>query len=225
MRTLEDIRKEGSLHWTIDRIEHDGYHKVYVAGAPFPIKGVSSPEDLLAINGLKSSLKRGRVGECPEKDDYVPCAKALGEFLSVFFRKLGMNPGKSHVFAHIVHYDSAYRYRLQDMANEASENVLYSHPVREIRRVLNLSLQRDNSSVTSKTKWPFRILPYVFLIPRLRKALRSAIYLGSIKNMAMDEGDIYWAYQRTDYDFGGMPYWDRLQFLRDKGYKLSEGKR
>ncbi len=226
MRTLEDIKKEADLYWIIDKIEHDPYEKVHLEGADFPIKGLTSPEDLVVINEFKCQLKKGKILNVTSPiDNLVPCAEFIKDFLALFFKGIGINPHKSFTFAYIVHYDSAYRYRLQDLANEANEVNLVYRPIKEVKRLLKLSLERDNPSVTIKLKKYYRLLPYLLLIPRIRKSFINAVKKVGIEGMRMDEGDKYWTYQRTDYDFGGIKYWDRIRLLKDMGYKLSEGKR
>ena len=121
---------------------------------------------------------------------------------------LGLDPQISQTTAHILEYDDAYRYRFQDIINEADLSQLQISPRKEIKRLINIYKQREENQVV-KDKLEKLITPilYLLLIPKVKKAFIQAI--PHIKGIRPDPADLYWMSIRNDYLFGGKTYEER----------------
>jgi hypothetical protein len=61
----------------------------------------------------------------------------------------------------------------------------------------------------------------MLLIQKYRKAFIYAIYMSDWNNMVYDNIDKYWACLRSDYNFMGMTFEQRLKLLSDNGYSVA----
>lgn len=104
--------------------------------------------------------------------------------------------------AHIVEYDDAYRYRIQDIATEARIHDIKGSPRKELKRLLAIFSSRTTDVVHLKIQRLITPLLYLLLIPKYDEAFTSAA--SHIKGMKYDEADWYWVCTRGDhYNFGG----------------------
>lgn len=112
--------------------------------------------------------------------------------------------------SHIFEYDNAYRYYLQDIINETSEEKL-QNPYKELKRLGKIFQDRcKNPVVRLKIKKMTMVAFLVVLIPKYRKLFKNAIE-GNLETMRPDEEDLYWMAQREDYNFGGKTKEERMK--------------
>jgi hypothetical protein len=71
----------------------------------------------------------------------------------------------------------------------------------------------------------FANLTYLlFLVTKLRRAIRKALIKCNYENLKFDVGDYWWALQRIDYDVSGLSYEKRQAILKEMGYNVVKGK-
>lgn len=157
---------------------------------------------------------------------HLPC-RGVGRIIQRFLINYGINPELSHkvggLFAHFMEYDSAYRYRLLEIMNEASERELINHPRKEVQRLLKICYNREQMiptymrpklKIISKMAW-------ILEVPKVKKAFSRAIKETTLDFFKLDDIDIYWLLQRKDYySFGRSPE-ENMKVLESKGWKTA----
>lgn len=154
----EEIINSNPEGLTVERIEFNKGIFIHLKGHAYPQKGLPTPQAISAINVAKGFLRvamkwwyilpflgqkrfiQGFNLVCwPILQPYVlkyefmtPTSQAIYDAL----KDIDIQFAK--IVAHVVQYDSAYRYRLQDLANETNE--LNS---KEIRRLIKINKARD----------------------------------------------------------------------------------
>lgn len=103
----------------------------------------------------------------------------------------------------ILEYDLAYRFRFQDVIVNFDKD---SDIIKEIERMLDLLIQRDEKNM--KEKWK-KLRSLVWLLRFNRKLLKEIKYF--IKEINLEEikssvEDIYWQADYQDYCFEGLSY-------------------
>lgn len=202
---------------------------MYLEGHPHPHKGVASVEALHATNHVKRLVKEGlrlwplvlcRTRATRSfvtlswgvmephiiKYEYLcPAAQTTYRMLRTIFERLGTPEPilMAKVLAHMVEYDQAYRFRIQDLCSETTAQKLCDAPIREIRRLLALNRQRDYAEVSAKMALVAHVLTVALLLPRVRNAFRHAVASCSFKGLQFDEADTYWARRKSDYNYFG----------------------
>jgi hypothetical protein len=106
-------------------------------------------------------------------------------------------------FAHLIEYDNAYRYRLQDLFTASSKEAFVNTPYKELNRLAKVMWQRQGHDLANKFTRLMKILSLGLFLPRFRKSFRQAFENCSFEKLQFDEGDIYWVSMRTDYDYLG----------------------
>ncbi len=185
------------------------------------------------INWLKLLRKKSRlnllIGFCKMADNSLsgyylqdeflcPFARESKKFLNIFFEKLNIPVQLADIFAFFMQYDDNYRYRLQDLMNETDKECFKS-PIKEIKRLLRLSLSRDITNTISSKKFALivNILTISLCIPKVRRAFKEALDSTNFDNLKMDDDDRYFCLMRGDYDYFGRPIEDR----EEEFYKLT----
>lgn len=224
-----------------------------IDGADFPSRGYAPPEAVFANNIVKRLIIAGlpvinplRYLEAINafaaiswkvmsphilKTEYLtPFSKEIQKFAEVFLKEIGANSiGKpSRVIAHLFEYDNAYRLRLEDLFNESSPDLLLNNPRKEIVRLLELNRTREvtyKQDVTNKFKLVANVLGAILLVPKVNKAFKKAIKAVEYKNLCIDNIELYWMCHRTDYNFLGKTYEERVELLENAGYKLVKGQK
>lgn len=156
----------------------------------------------------------------------TPLARELEQFITDILIELNITEGNAKTFAsmfsHVIEYDSAYRYRLEDLFSETSAERL-QNPRREIVRLARIARDRElNDDVRAKFASMATILGLVLLSPSLRKAIRKSARKAKFESLQYDKADYYWCLLRTDYDFMGMNYEDRIAKIKELGYKIPQ---
>lgn len=103
--------------------------------------------------------------------------------------------------AQIVEYDDAYRFRLQDMANELDVDNFLKSPQQEIERLIVIFTKRSTSGVPLKLKPVFKLIKILTFFTK-KSLIRNVRFL---KDMQPDEHDRYWMCIRADqYKYFGL---------------------
>lgn len=230
------------------RVNYDRGIFAYYEGAEFPQKGVTDVEVMKAVNIVKAivagilSLRPNLVSVLTAfnrignkvieqyllKDEYRTAGTLeLGRVIYDFVFSLTSNSvialHFSRIFSHLIEYDNAYRLRVLDLGTETSKEKLLKNPRKELKRLVKVMSEREiflGEDVTRKFRAMVNILSLLLYIPKYRKAFKYAIHMADWEKMTFDNTDKYWAYLRTDYNFGGLSYEERMKILDDAGYSL-----
>ncbi len=144
-------------------------------------------------------------------------AYSFNNVVMVFMTSLGIKQEYAsdfaYLFAHIVEYDDAYRFRLQDIVSGTTVEALKNNPRKELRRLADIFKAREHNDeyVIPKFERLIKVLLLLLIVPKVKKAfIASLIYIDGIK---YDESDRYWVSVRGDYDFFGETYEERFAKL------------
>ncbi len=237
-RVLNEIQKT----YLVEKIDYSDGIKIYYKGGQFPCYGFPTPEAVNAINKVKrlliNSLKLFNTFSLITlfilnykftkkiiewfnnisyeflypyllKDEYLTRpAREIKRVLS------DIDPTMATTIAHLIEYDAAYRYRLQDMFYEMDDILFMMNPKREIKRCLNICKKRDHEGVFNKYAQLYKLL----YIPKFRKAISKI----NLKEMSYQDADFYWCCLRGDYNYAGMTYNTRQMYLKNMGYSIPE---
>lgn len=118
----------------------------------------------------------------------------------------------------ILDFDMAYRWRIQDILSETTPEKLFTHA--ELKRLTKLIEQRDEPRIARTAKQMIWAVRLILLIPFVRKSLRYAIMEIDFTGLQFDEADRYWCCFRTDYKFFGMSDQERMDLVKEKGWKI-----
>lgn len=222
---------------------HDGIFVEY-EGASYPQKGITTPETLYNVNIMKAvfmsvfmlrpninSLITGfnRIGNRVLSQFFLrnqyrtagalELSNIIFNFTKPFVLKERFADQFATIISHIIEYDNAYRLRVIDIASETTKEALVDNPRKEIKRLLGIIYDREIMFDDVKTKFKSIsfILRLFLLIPRFKKAFKNAIEKSNWERMKYDNIDRYWACLRTDYNFMGMSYEERIKFLKANG--------
>lgn len=244
-----EILKEARQEWEILSINKEGRYSMNVKGADFHYKGIPTPEAIFAVNAVKRITLKTAIFfpvQCvlkPKKIiDYVnetaliiikpyfiesenktEFAEEICKVMNLLFSKItkkGDADLASRIISLIFEYDAAYRFRLQDILSETTKKKLIKSPIKETNRLLKILYQRDYDAVSSKFKIMGKLLTYSLIIPKIRKAFKEALLQADFSKLQLDENDRYWTAQRVDYKFWGKTNQERLDWLKNKGYKI-----
>lgn len=234
-------------------VKWDGEVVMEIKDAMFPYKTCLSPEIMWATNMFKSFIienlkivpvwlylfkKEKAINGFLRFGDKIMSPYLLKEVhLTAFSRELhwclftflnetGINEERADKIAelmvHLLEYDNAYRFRVQDILHTTSKERLKS-PIREVRRLMKLSRDRDSEVVSKKFALLGRLMVFVLLIPKYRRAFKKVVDGVDIKKLGFDEGDLYWVHPREDYKFLGLQVKERMELAKAMGWKYPNG--
>lgn len=159
-----------------------------------------------------------RVRQKPEK--YCRCAR---ETYRVFNLMMIWYPDYKEVlesfrniFCMILEYDDAYRYPFQDIIAEFNDTAGRKDIVKEIKRMLEMTIQRDSGGFSQKFK---RIISLLFLLrfkKSIREALRRFFLELNLDEIRMDEADKFHAHFKEWYN------WDHDKDEKEKKEEKKE---
>lgn len=182
------------------------------------------------IEKVISSFNRlayGAISPFILQDHYMtPIARELEQLILNILLELKISPDSaktfSQIFSHVIEYDSAYRYRLEDLFSETSPELL-QNPRKEIKRLAKIAQDREiDGWVKLKFASTATILQLMLLSSSLSKSIKKSVYRVSFTNLQYDEADRYWCLMRLDYNFIGMTYEQRMKVIEEKGYKVPQ---
>lgn len=168
----------------------------------------------------------------------VPCMW-IKKFVFVFLTNIGISAKVSEqfarTFAHLIEFDDAYRYRIEDLALETTTEKLHDNPARELNRLLNIFAEREVGFQNRAGKMVIRkeliekfnnvvvMLTRAFTIPRFKKAFRKGLKSIDFSKIQMDEADRYHTLRQYSYNFGGRTVEDRgAEYLKMHNGKLPQ---
>lgn len=222
--TKDIIKQEASELWVLEKVEYTDGIQLHIVGCSYPQKGLPTPEALTAINSIKKILKTFNIFIFSTQRFETVCWPIMSSFIlkeeyqqaftkefSKFFK------GKTaEIISHIFEYDWAYRLRIQDLFTASTKEKLMKRPYREVKHLIQLNKERDYKEVSDK----FKYVPYLFLIPSLRRSFRASLREIDYEKLCYDEGDRYWALQRIEYDSFGKNFDERKEMLQ--GYQVAQ---
>jgi len=155
------------------------------------------------------------------KDRYL--CKLSGELLKLireFLTNIGIQNNKAEEFARniatLIEYDTAYKYRIEDILSETTSEVLKNDPRREIVRLLNIFAERD-ANITTQTKFNSvgKLFSLILIVPRIKRAFQKAMDSIDFTKLQLDEADRYHVLKFDRYNFMGRSLEDRYnEYLR-----------
>ena len=108
--------------------------------------------------------------------------------------------------------DNAYGLRVQDLAAEIVKANIEINVIREVERILNIAIERENEMVISKTKTIKRLLlTAMYLSKSIRMFVKELLLELDYAKIKPDNDDWYFMLNRRGYNFGGLSHSIRLQ--------------
>lgn len=150
------------------------------------------------------------------KDErYTPFAQELRKFLLYFLMELEISKWlsllTSKILATLLEYDTAYRFRLQDLLSETTKEDIMRHPRKELKRLLNILSERDERvELNYKFRSAGKILSLALLVPSLKRAFINSLNGIDFTKLQMDEADHYHCLKFAGYNFFGRTIEDRF---------------
>ena len=148
---------------------------------------------------------------------YTPIAQELKKFIETFLKILKIDSENSakrfaKAFATLIEYDSAYRYRIEDILSETTKDKLLDNPRKEVLRLFEIFKTREPRKHLIK-KFGLFVSPLslVLWIPFVKKAFKEAVRNVDVKKMQLDEADRYYILRFDRYKFLGRTVEDRLE--------------
>ena len=240
--------QEHAKSMIIEKITFQNGIKVYVKGATYPKKGFPTPEavwsanqakrlliealklPLLFLNPIKkllavyNDIAMKAVQPFILKDEYMtPTGQEIKSYIRIFMTHLQFSQQLAKDFANIIGFiidiDDAYRYRIQDILSETTQQELLSQPIREIRRLTHILIQRDSPGVSRKFQRVSILLQLLLLLPHYRRAFKKTLSENFLffQKLQYDPADEYWVWNRPDYKFMGMTHELRIELAKKKG--------
>ncbi len=233
------VKEEAHQEWIVENIDYTNGIEIHIQGGAYPYKGMATPEAIHAINTVKTlclEMLRLRPLRKPQnvlrsfdkvsdsvirpyiiKREYMtPFAREIRTFIEIFLQELGFDYGQiPATISHIFEYDAAYRFRFQDLFSETTKEKLMNNPLKELQRLFDLLKERDYPEMVEK----FRKVEYVgwlLVLPKIKKAFRTALEQSTFENLQFDESDRYWACFKFDYDYFGKTLGERTLMLIEK---------
>lgn len=166
-----------------------------------------------------------------------PASQELRLFIENFLNHLGLggnmawkvNQKREHtrswffatIVAHICEYDSAYRWRLQDLISSSSFLALMDSPSKELWRLASLVQDREvHPNTARKVSRALKAASLAFWLPSVRRAWRGTLLKTDLSRLRLDEPDLYWFSLREDYNCQGRTYDDRIACLKERGWAV-----
>jgi hypothetical protein len=116
--------------------------------------------------------------------------------------------------AHILEYDSAYRFRFQDLCTETTSEKLSRQPIRELFRLVGVYRSREHYPNTKSHTTKLACLGCLLLVhPFTRRLIKQVIANVDLEKLQFDLNDRYWVCQKTDYDYFGKTYDERQRLF------------
>ncbi len=153
---------------------------------------------------------------------YSPCPRELRKLIVIFLREIGVDAitadGFAEVFVSLIEYDNAYRYRLEDILSETTQEKILQNPVEEMKKLVHIMLEREPNSGMSgnvgKFNNFFKIIRILLFIPSYKKAFIKALQSIDFSKLQLDEADRYHCMLWSDYNFFGLPIETRIEMYK-----------
>lgn len=133
----------------------------------------------------------------PTKHEFYQLVLDIAEFVFLF-----------------IEHDNAYRMRLQDIMEEVDKLNVSRSIVREMSRLLDIAIERENPYNGIRHKWiqmKKLVIPALMLNKDLRRLVKAFFLELDIPKVSLDESDWYFCLKRRGYQFRGIPLEQRLK--------------
>ncbi len=119
----------------------------------------------------------------------------------------------------VLEYDTAYRYRFQDIVGELNKENFKKSPFKEIERLADIARGRecqehDDKQVLGLLKL-IKFVPvfiwYLRINRKLLKKIQEVVEKLDINEVKLSVEDTYWTNQYKDYNFRGLTFKERMQ--------------
>lgn len=191
------IRAAALLPWPLKRAALQAALAEWTAFAERTLNTVGFPDGLTGTVILQADLR-------------TPVARAIYANVEEFLGQLALDPALARrtatIAATLVDYDDAYRYRLQDLANETTNYDLRVQPATELERLAGILAAREQDP-ESRLLESLSLARVALLSGQIRAAWRTALFNTErqFHQLKPDAADRYWMAQRTGYAFGTRP--------------------
>lgn len=167
----------------------------------------------------------------------TPMAQELHKFLLIFLKEVGIKEDTSiqttEIIVNIIHFDNAYRYRLQDIFNETTKEKL-QNPRKEFRRLMGIVSEREifdyvingkvieskHIKVIMKFKLFYWAISLVLWLPKAKKAYKKALKEINLERLQPDEADRFWMCVRDGYHYFGKTDKERKMMINHLRYVI-----
>lgn len=160
------------------------------------------------------------------KDVYFSDQKYYSQPIREFYRvftKLCYNTKLRDIWCALLEFDTAYRYRIQDIFVEINKEDLRKNPTKEIQRVLSILFRREislnNGLGKFKTVVPFIFFYLKYINRRLLGKIVDFLFECDMREIQSSVEDLYWqnAPEQKDYNYRGLSSEERVvSYLREK---------
>jgi hypothetical protein len=116
----------------------------------------------------------------------------------------------AEIVATLFEYDDAYRYRLNDLMSETTQEAMIRNPRKEIKRLLEIINTRD--SVKEKTGKVGRLISFLLLIPKVKRAMIRGLEAVDWQGWQLTESEIFHTLLWDGYDVQGKKEDERLAY-------------
>ena len=166
------------------------------------------------INGFSGLSEKILQPYFLKENRMTPIGREIKFIIRRMIEELGVDSPwiVSKVFASMIDYDSAYRYRIEDLMSETTKEKILQKPITEIRRLIKILAERDSRiGLNTKFKSVGIMLSVILLSPRIRNIFRKVISECEFNNLQPDEADRYHVLKLDGYKFLGRTIEDRWQ--------------
>lgn len=146
------------------------------------------------------------------RDVYYPNVKYYSQPVREIYRLL--NGEVRDIICALLEFDTAYRYRFQDIVRELNKKSFEENPIKEINRLIDIFFARGGKFLWEHKFGKIRTLLniYLFLNKKLLNKLKLIVKEINLDEIKLSKEDIYWTNQAyQEYDFRGVPYRMRIR--------------
>lgn len=118
-------------------------------------------------------------------------------------------------FYFLIGFDTAYRFRFQDVIAELDQTAVYKSPKKEIMRLFSILIDREDKKLGKPQIRKYKaVRTMVWLAltisPRIRRILGEFLKEVNLTELFMDESDRYFSLRRSQYNYRGESLEQRL---------------
>lgn len=161
---------------------------------------------------IQIDYRMRRVRQKPDK--YCTCAREIYRVFNLmetwYPEYVKEIKSIKNIICMALEYDDAYRYTLQDTLPELDKDAVKKNTVKEIKRILDLVLERDNRGLCVKL---LKIRKLLFLLnysKGVRTILERFLCELDLDKIKLDEADSFHAHYKESYN------WDHVKNYKQK---------
>lgn len=118
--------------------------------------------------------------------------------------------------AMVPQFDISYYVRELDPLSNLNKTNVERDARAEVLRLVDIAIEREHDTSLSKMRSIRKLLSLALLIPSVRNVTREFLLELDMKKLQPDEADVYYAFRRETYDFGGISYKARKVWYEDE---------